>query len=157
MPRGCRSAITCTTPWATRTKGIFSDIYPVAAYKAKYGWASLKECYASEGKPLNRQLKDAFDKMDKGNLGGAADDFAKFEQMKVVQPVYDQYSGTFTEMKLASSVQKIASGKNLYDIPVSTTCGDPNTVPFAGDISKGADRVGYYRTPMDALKQGQGW
>lgn len=138
-------------------KGIFSDIYPVAAYKAKFGWASLKECYASEGKPLQPELEDAFDKMDKGDLDAASDGIAKFEQMKVVQPVYDQYSGTFAEMKMASAVQRPFTGKNLYDIPVSTTCGDPQTIPFAGNISKGADRVDYYRSLMDALKKEQGW
>lgn len=138
-------------------KGIFSDIYPVAAYKAKYGWASLKECYASEGKPLQPELEDAFDKMDKGNLDGAADRIAAFEQTKVVQPVYDRYSGTFTEMKVASAIQKPITGKNLYDIPVSTTCGDPNTIPFAGNISDSKNRVDYYRALMNALKRNQGW
>lgn len=60
-------------------------------------------------------------------------------------------------MKMASAVQKPFTGKNLYDIPVSTTCGDPNTIPFAGNISKGADRVDHYRSLMDALKKEQGW
>lgn len=138
-------------------KGIFRDIYPVAAYKAKYGWASLKECYASEGRPLRPELKEAFDKMDMGDLDGASNAIAKFEQKKVVQPVYDQYSGTFTEMKIASTVQKLMTGKNLYDIPVSTTCGDPDTVPFTGNLSNGADRVAYYRALMDKLKEQQGW
>ena len=138
-------------------KGIFSDIYPVAAYKAKYGWKNLKECYAAEGKPIQPELEDAFDKMDKGDLNGGADGIAKFEQMKVVQPIYDKYSGTFTEMGFFSWVQKPFSGKKLFDIPVSTTCGDPDTVPFAGDISKGADRVDYYHALMDKLKQQQNW
>ena len=138
-------------------KGIFSNLYPVAAYKAKYGFANLKDCYAAEGKNLQHELKDAFDEMDMGNLDVAADRIAKFEQMKVVQPIYDKYSGTFTEMKVVSAIQKRISGKNLYDIPVSTTCGDPNTVPFRGDISKGADRVDYYNALMDALKRQQGW
>ena len=138
-------------------KGIFTDIYPVAAYRAKYGTQNLKDCYAAEGKPLQPELEDAFEKMDKGNLDGASDAIAKYEQTKVVQPVYDKYSGTFTEMKVASAVQRPFTGKNLYDIPVSTTCGDPDTVPFAGNISKGADRVDYYRALMDKLKQQQGW
>ena len=138
-------------------KGIFSDIYPVAAYKAKFGWASLKECYAADGKQLEPALEEAFDKMDKGDLGGASDRIALYEQTTVVQPIYDKYSGTFTEMKVASAIQRPLTGKNLYDIPVSTTCGDPDTVPFAGNISKGADRVDYYRALMDKLKKEQGW
>lgn len=136
---------------------IFKSIYPIAAYKAKYGWANLKACYAAEGKSLQPELEKAFDDMDKGDLDRAADRIAKFEQMQLVQPVYDKYSGTFTEMKWVSAIPKLFSGKNLYDIPLSTTCGDPDTVPFAGDISKGADRVDYYRALMDALKRQQGW
>ncbi|HEX7688436.1 MAG TPA: DUF2515 family protein [Burkholderiaceae bacterium] len=138
-------------------KAIFTDIYPVAAYKAKYGWTSLKECYASEGKTLPNELKDAFDKMDAGDLSGASNSIAKFEQTQVVQPVYDKYSGTFAEMKVASAIQKPFTGKNLYDIPVSTTCGDPDTIPFSGNISNGDDRVVYYEALMRKLAQQQGW
>jgi hypothetical protein len=138
-------------------KGIFRDIYPVAAYKARHGWADLKACYAEAGRTLQPELRDAFDKMEKGDLDGAADGIAKFEQMKVVQPVYDAYSGTFSVMKGLSALQKPIAGTNLFDIPVSTLCGDPNVVPFAGDIAKGADRVEYYRSLMDTLKREQGW
>lgn len=138
-------------------KSIFSDIYPYAAYRAKYGTENMKKCYAEEGKPIPPELEDAFDKMDRGELNAASDAIAKFEQMKVVQSVYDQYSGTFWEMKAASSVQEWFTGKNLYDIPLSTTCGDPNTVPFEGDIAKGSDRVAYYQALMSRLKAQQGW
>ncbi len=138
-------------------KGIFVDIYPVAAYKAKYGLASLKECYASEGRYLKSALLEAFDKMDRGDLEGASNDIAKFEQKSVVRNVYDQYSGTFSELKLASAIQKPFTGKDLFDIPLSTICGDPNTIAFVGNLSNGDDRVGYYNTLMAALKKDQGW
>ena len=138
-------------------KAIFSDIYPYAAYRAKYGTQNMKDCYAKEGKPIPPELEDAFDKMDKGELNAASDAIAKFEQMKVVQPVYDQYSGTFWWMKQASDVRKWFTGDNLYDIPLSTTCGDPNTVPFRGDIAKGSDRVAYYQDLMSRLKAQQRW
>lgn len=138
-------------------KAIFSDIYPYAAYRAKYGTQNMKDCYAEEGKPIPPELEDAFDKMDKGDLNAASDAIAKYEQMKVVQGVYDQYSGTFTAMKGFSRIYKWFKGRNLYDIPLSTTCGDTNTVPFVGDIARGSDRVGYYQDLMSRLKAQQGW
>lgn len=138
-------------------KAIFGDIYPYAAYRARYGYENMKKCYAAERKAIPDKIQKSFESLEKNNLKDASDYIADFEQRDVVQRVYDEYKGTFTEMSIANSIQKPFSGKNVYDIPVSTTCGDPNTVPFVGSISNSKDRVNYYNSLMDRLSAQQGW
>lgn len=138
-------------------KAIFSDIYPMAAYRARHGYEQMKKCYAAGNKPIPRGIDEAFRKLDAGDLPGGADAIAGYEQQTVVQGVYDKYSGTFGAMETMSSVSELAGQGKLYEIPVSTTCGDSNTVPFVGSISNGDDRVGYYRALMSRLSSQQGW
>ncbi len=138
-------------------KAIFGDIYPMAAYRARYGYEDMKKCYASEGKTIPDPMVKGFDYLAQGNLKKASDNIAWYEQTEVVQPVYDEYSGTFWAMEKASDLKKLESGKNLYDIPLSTTCGDPDTIPFIGSISNADDRVEYYKTLMDVLARREGW
>ncbi|MCG7509246.1 DUF2515 family protein [Mesorhizobium retamae] len=138
-------------------KAIFRDIYPFAAFRARHGYEQMKKCYAAEKKNLPPEIQKAFQEIDNGNLRAGADNIAMFEQMKIVQPVYEKYSGTFGLMEVANKPYKLISGKNTYDIPVSTQCGDSNTVPFRGEIANPRDRVGYYNDLMNALERQQGW
>lgn len=138
-------------------KAIFGDIYPMAAYRARHGYEDMKKCYAATGKVIPPKIKSAFDELEKGNLKSASDWIADFEQRDVVQPVYENYSGTFSMMEGASAVLKPVLKKNLYDIPVSTTCGDPNVVPFVGSISNPNHRVNYYNSLMNRLSSQQDW
>lgn len=138
-------------------KAIFSDIYPLAAYRARHGYEDMKRCYAATGKTIPPKITAAFNKLEEGDLKEASDRIADFEQRDVVQPVYEEYSGTFGLMKFGSVVQKPFTGTNLYDIPVSTTCGDPNVVRFRGSISNPNDRVNYYNSLMERLSAQQGW
>jgi len=158
-------------------KAIFGSIYPLAAYRARYGYKDMKKCYAAEGKTIPPKMEEAFGEIEQGEFKLASDDIAWYEQTKVVQPVYDDYSGTFFAMELYNATGKSyatksniyrnlggllpseneVNSKNIYDIPVSTTCGDPNTVPFIGSISNPKDRVKYYQTLMDVLARREGW
>ncbi len=136
---------------------IFGDIYPKAAYRARHGYEDMKKCYAAEGKTIPDGLKKSFEALEKGDLKGASDRMAEYEQREVVQPVYERYRGTFSMMEKGSAVKKFFTGTNFYDIPVSTTCGDPNVVPFEGSISNRDHRVGYYKALMERLSSQQGW
>lgn len=140
-----------------------------AAYRARHGYEDMKKCYAATGKTIPPKIKNAFDELEKGNLRGASDWIADFEQRDIVQPVYEKYDGTFGLMEFGNSVLKggksalnffgtnFDSEKNLYDIPVSTTCGDPNVVPFQGSISNPNNRVNYYNSLMQRLSTQPGW
>ncbi|AKI00503.1 hypothetical protein IMCC20628_01793 [Hoeflea sp. IMCC20628] len=138
-------------------KAIFSDIYPMAAYQARYGYEDMKKCYAATGKKIPNKISKSFESLENGNLRQASDLMADYEQRDVVQNVYDDYKGTFTEMSVANVIQKPFTGSNLFDIPVSTDCGDTDKVPFVGSISNPDDRVGYYNALMDKLSTQQGW
>ncbi|OOO27837.1 hypothetical protein BS627_03775 [Agrobacterium salinitolerans] len=153
-------------------KEIFGDIYPKAAYRARHGYEDMKKCYAAEGKPIPDGLKKSFEALDQKppDLKTASDRMAEYEQREVVQPVYDRYRKTFSMMEMGNSVSKWAKGRanslfgsgynasqNLYDIPLSTTCGDPNVIPFQGSISNRDHRVGYYKDLMSRLASQQGW
>lgn len=136
---------------------IFSSIYPLTAYRARHGYEDMKKCYAATGKEIPPKIMAAFDKLEEGDMARASDRIADFEQRDVVQPIYEKYSGTFALMEFGSGIQKPLTGTNLYDIPVSTTCGDPDVVPFKGSISNPSHRVDYYKSLMERLSSQQGW
>lgn len=87
-------------------KAIFGDIYPMAAYRARHGFEDMKKCYAATGKDIPPKIKSAFDELEKDNLKSASDWIADFEQRDVVQPVYEDYSGTFSMMEGTSAMLK---------------------------------------------------
>jgi hypothetical protein len=135
-------------------KGIFQGIYPYEAFRKKYGYDRMKKCYAATGRKIPPGVENAYDKLQRGDARRGADALANYEQRVVVQPIYEKYTGTFQEMRAVNAVQRPFSGSNLYDIPVSSSCSDPNTVPFQGSIANPNDRVNYYGDLMDRYMRG---
>lgn len=139
-------------------KAIFRDIYPLAAYRARHGYEDLKKCYAAQGKDIPDQMQRAFEELEKNRWRPSADLIGDYEQKKIIDDVYKDYSGTFfTAEYLASPVWETIYNQKPYEIPVSSTCGDTDVVKFPGSISSADDRVKYYKRLMERLSSQQGW
>lgn len=120
---------------------IFSSIYPPNRMVANCGYAKFKECVASGEIKVNRDIVAAIDKMQNGDLKGAADAIALHEQRDVVQPVYERWKDTFSGMSNADSLDIF---NDRTSIPISKSCGTGDPVVLNGDISNWRDRVSYY-------------
>lgn len=84
---------------ANRT--IFSSIYPVVRFAQKCGAEQLRNCVESGAFEANPALLDAMDKVEQGQLREASDIIAQYEQVDVVQKVYERHAGTFDDLMTA--------------------------------------------------------
>lgn len=126
---------------ANRT--IFYSIYPVIRFAQKCGAKRLRECSgAGKIKPkIPDELLDALDKMEAGQLRDASDMIANYEQVKVVQPVYEAHKAAFASMMNA---EKRIPGDQT-SIAIAKTCTSNDLVSVEGlDVTKAVDRVSYY-------------
>lgn len=128
-------------------KAIFKNIYPVMKAYDKYGAAAVKRCYAGN---LPAELEEAIDLMEQDKLEDAALKIAEYEQRDVVQKVYEDYDWTFRGMEM---VDRIDITTDHTSIPVSRKCGVGTPVPFKGSISEPNDRVNYYKSLMQRMKE----
>lgn len=132
---------------------IFSSVYPPNAFAQRCGYARLKECAESRKIDVSPKLLDALEKLENGDLRGAADSMAAYEQTEVVQPVYERHAEAFEFME---SVENVLPGDQT-SIPVSYQCGAEPVVPLGGlDISDPRDRVNYYHSLMNRMMQVEG-
>ncbi|UHS59994.1 DUF2515 family protein [Agrobacterium vaccinii] len=140
-------------------KAIFEDIYPATAYRARHGYEDLKKCYAATGKELKPRLREALDALERGDSRGSADIIGDYEQKKIINDVYKEYSKTFRigESVGSSELYKWWEGHKAHEIPVSYECGGSDVVNFPGSISDAEDRVDYYNLLMDKLESKEGW
>jgi len=131
---------------------IFTSVYPPNKFAHDCGFEKLKQCVASGEIEVSPQIMEALEKMDKGDLRGAADTMAYHEQVNVVQPVYERNRGAFEFMNRWEN--RIPGDQT--SIPVSHTCsGDPVSIKGL-DIQNPQDRVQYYRRLMTRMRQIEG-
>lgn len=133
---------------------IFESIYPPMRMAATCGIDRVLEC-AQEGElELNDNLKTALQQMRDGNLRGAADTIAVYEQREIVQPTYDKWPNTF---KAAEITDTLNVAQDMTSIPVARTCTRDNLVPL-GDrsISDPLDRVSYYGDLLERMYEIEG-
>ncbi|KIC48004.1 hypothetical protein RA29_17505 [Tateyamaria sp. ANG-S1] len=133
---------------------IFESIYPPMRMAANCGIERVLECADEGAIQLEQDLRTALEQMQDGDLRGAADTIARYEQMEVVQPVYERWPGTF---QAAGVVDGLNVFQDMTSIPVAKTCTRENLVPL-GDrsIASPTDRVDYYRDLMDRMYEIEG-
>ncbi len=133
---------------ANRT--IFSSIYPVVRFAQKCGAEQLRNCVESGAFEANPALLDAMDKVEQGQLREASDIIAKYEQVVVVQKVYERHADTFDDLMTAESIMP----GDQTSIPIAKHCTRDNLVDIDGlDIRKPLDRVRYYRRLIGRMLQ----
>jgi hypothetical protein len=131
---------------------IFSSIYPPNRMAANCGYQKFKECVASGEISVDKEIVTALDVMNQGDKRGAADLIADYEQRQVVQPVYERWEDTFSDMKKADSWIP----GDQTSIPIAKSCTRDNLVPLDGDISNPQDRVDYYGKLIEEMYRVEG-
>lgn len=145
---------------------IFSSVFPPNKFMSNCGYERLKECNDAGAfqPPLDKDLMDGLEKLNEGDLRGAADLIAQHEQINVVQPVYDRHQGTFDDMVAADksgwTLGGHGQGGSVNDqtsIPIANECTRDNLVRL-GDlqIQSAEDRVQYYGMLMDEMMRIEG-
>jgi hypothetical protein len=127
---------------------IFSSIYPANRMVANCGYEKFKKCVESGEIGFDENVTKALEKMNNGDLKGAAADIAIHEQRDVVQPVYDRWAETFAGIASADWWDFTSDNTS---IPIAKTCTRDNLVPLEGNLSNWLDRVSYYRKLMDEM------
>ncbi|MDB6180905.1 DUF2515 family protein [Paracoccus fistulariae] len=139
---------------------IFSSIYPANKFMSDCGYARLKECVARGEVEVSDDIMAGLELLQKGDLRGAADMIALYEQTEIVQPVYERYPEVFEGIAAA---EEFAAGfpplralgyDDQSSIAVAYQCTrDPDQIVPLGDldISNPQDRVRYYRRLMDRM------
>lgn len=132
---------------------IFESIYPVNRFVANCGLAKLRECAAAGAITVPRPLMAAIEQMEAGNTRRAADIIAQYEQVDVVQRVYDRHPTAFEDMAQGEAVLP----GDQTSIPVAKTCTRDNLVPIGNrNIANAQDRVAYYGDLMDRMLRIEG-
>lgn len=131
---------------------IFSSIYPANRMVANCGYEKFRQCIESGEISVPTPIVKALEQMHNGDLRGAADTIAEYEQRDVVQPVYDRWSETFEDL---ADVEAWLPGDQT-SIPIAKTCTRDDLVPLGGNISNWPDRVAYYRQLIDRMYEVEG-
>ncbi|MBA4490445.1 hypothetical protein [Paracoccus sp. S1E-3] len=137
---------------AAANSTIFSSIYPVMRFAQKCGAAQLRKCVESGAFTVDSQLLVAMDNIESGELGAAADIIARYEQVKIVQPVYEKYAGGFNGLMRGEAMLP----GDQTSIPISKECThDSDMLVDIGDldITNPEDRVQYYGRLMRRMLQ----
>lgn len=132
---------------------IFSSIYPPNRMVANCGYEKFRQCVDRGEITFDKNILKGMEKMHNGELKGAADIIAQYEQRDVVQPVYDRWAKTFAGMSLADTVDVF---HDRTSIPIAKTCTRDNLVPFTGNISDWHDRIKYYSKIIDEMYRVEG-
>lgn len=128
---------------------IFTSVYPPNKFVEQHGYEELKKCVDAKAVDVSRELMDALGKLERGEKADAANLMAEYEQMKVVQPVYEQHADTFDDMMTADAIRFWADDTS---IPISYECTRDNLVPLGElDITNPEDRVRYYSRLMKRM------
>ncbi|MBM7066541.1 hypothetical protein [Actibacterium sp. 188UL27-1] len=132
---------------------IFSSVYPPNKFMHECGFERLKECVDAGEIEVDETLMAGLEKLNNGDLQGAADLLAQHEQVEVVQPVYDRHAETFDDLGNAEAMMP----GDQTSIPIAYECTRDNLVPLGDlDIEDPFDRVSYYHRLMDRMKQIEG-
>lgn len=132
---------------------IFTSVYPPNKFVQEHGFDQLQACVEAGELDVPPELMQALEKMDDGDLAGAAYDMAAHEQLTVVQDVYKEHADTFDDMMTADSWVP----GDQTSIPVSYECTRDNLVSLGDlDIRNPQDRVDYYGRLMKEMKQIEG-
>ncbi|MDO5642641.1 MAG: hypothetical protein Q4G26_09705 [Paracoccus sp. (in: a-proteobacteria)] len=110
---------------AAANSTIFSSIYPVMRFAQKCGAAQLRKCVESGAFEVDRRLLAAMDMIEAGNIRRAADIIARYEQVEVVQKVYDDHAAGF---------RGLIRGENW--VP-----GDQTSIPISKECTRASDML----------------
>ena len=134
---------------------IFSSVYPPNEFMQRCGFEKLKECNDGGAfePEIDEDLMADLEALHNGNWRRAADLIAVYEQMEVVQPVYERHSRVFNQMENADNWVP----GDQTSIPVSYECTRDNLVSLGNlEIQNPEDRVQYYHLLMDRTMQIEG-
>jgi hypothetical protein len=143
-------------------RAIFEDVYPSLLFYQKFGIEGVNQCGDTPGHRIPPDLKKGLRLFEQHDLRGGSNKYGDYEQgISVQQRVY-------VDSKVATLLKNIqdkandtgifsplyrAAGVRKPEIPLSTTCGDPNTIPIGGSINDPNVRVAYYGKLMDAFEK----
>jgi hypothetical protein len=131
---------------AAGNKAIFSDIYPVFLFYAKFGNAALQRCaVAGCVPPALREAFNLFAKGDKASIEKATLLVAIHEQKVTLENVMRNdpaFKAALDANKIGDTVVvgRLFGAKNP-DVYLSASCGGGPKVPFEGNITNANDRV----------------
>ncbi|MBM2575335.1 hypothetical protein JQC91_03370 [Jannaschia sp. Os4] len=132
---------------------IFESIYPANRFVANCGLEKLKECMAEGAIEVPGEIETALEEMERGELRQAADRIARYEQVRVVQPVYDRHAEAFRDMARGEAIMP----GDQTSIPVAKTCTRDDLVRLGDrDIANPFDRVDYYGDLIERMYEIEG-
>lgn len=135
---------------AAANSTIFSSIYPVVRFAQKCGAAQLRRCVDSGAIKVDPRLLDAMDEIEAGDPREAANQIAAYEQIDVVQQVYEDHAAGFNGLQRGEAVLPW----DQTSIPISKTCtraSDELVYIEELDITNPRARVTYYGRLMDRM------
>ena len=137
---------------AEANKTIFESVVPANLFVARHGHPAFERCVEAGDIAVPEEIREALVYIDSGRLEQGSDMLAEYEQLEVVQPIYEEYADTFADIETAD---KVAFWRDYQSIPVSYECGGEG-VPLDGSLSIPEDRVEYYKKLMEEMKRIEG-
>lgn len=136
-------------------KTIFSSVGQPFMFIDKFGYEQFDKCASEKNTPVPKEIVEAARLMDEGgedNLKEASDKIAKYEQHKVVQPVYEKYADVFEKIDWADTHEPLWGSRDRQSMALEHACDTGEKIPLGDlELKNPKDRVEYYKQLMKEL------